>query len=79
MLFALLVVGLPPDLTRRITAQARDAGIPLQVHSIRLSTHRGWVLNGFRLYSTSPDDLQPLLSAKKNVCDVLAGQLEKTV
>lgn len=65
VLFALLVVGLPPDLTRRITAQAREAGIPLQVHSIRLSTHRGWVLNGFRLYSTSPDDLQPLLSAKK--------------
>lgn len=64
-LFALLTVGLPPALTRRITEQAQEAGIPLQIHSIRLSTHRGWVLNEFRLYSTSPDDLQPILSAKK--------------
>ena len=64
-LFALLVVGLPPSLTNRITAQVRAAGVPLQVESIRLSTHRGWVLNNARLYSTSPDDLQPLLSAKK--------------
>ncbi|MFA7368182.1 MAG: AsmA-like C-terminal region-containing protein [Kiritimatiellales bacterium] len=64
-LFALLTVGLPPGLTRRITAQAQAEGIPLQVESIRLSTHRGWVFNNARLYSTSPDDLQPLLSAKK--------------
>lgn len=65
VLFALLVVGLPPGLTRRIMAQAQEAGIPLQIQSIRLSTHRGWVLNNVRLYSTSPDDLQPLLRAKK--------------
>ena len=65
VLFALLVVGLPPSLTRRITAQAREAGIPLQVESIRLSIHHGWVLNNVRLYSTSPDDLQPLLNAEK--------------
>ncbi|MEI7851460.1 MAG: hypothetical protein WCH86_06465 [Kiritimatiellales bacterium] len=64
-LFALLVVGLPPELTRRITAQVREAGLPLQVDSIRLSTHRGWALSNFRIYSTSPDDLQPLLSAKE--------------
>ncbi len=64
-LFALLVVGLPPSLTRRITAQVQQAGIPLQVQSIRLSPRRGWVLNNVRLYSTSPDDLQPLLTAKK--------------
>jgi hypothetical protein len=64
-LFALLVVGLPPGLTHRIIARAQAAGIPVQVDSIRLSPHRGWVLNNFRLYSTSPDDLQPLLSAKK--------------
>lgn len=63
--FALLAVGLPPELTRRITAEVRAAGIPLQVQSIRLSTHRGWVFKNARLYSTSPDDLQPLLSAKK--------------
>ena len=65
VLFALLVVGLPPSLTSRITAQAREAGIPLQVESIRLSIHHGWVLHNVRLYSTSPDDLQPLLSAEK--------------
>ena len=64
-LFALLVVGLPPSLTQRIVAQVQTAGVPLQVQSIRLSTHRGWVLNNARLYSTSPDDLQPLLDAKK--------------
>ncbi|HPR83666.1 MAG TPA: AsmA-like C-terminal region-containing protein [Pontiellaceae bacterium] len=64
-LFALLAIGLPPGLTNRITARIREAGVPLQVESIRLSTHRGWVLSNARLYSTSPDDLQPLLSAKK--------------
>lgn len=63
--FALLVVGLPPNLTRQITAQLQKAGIPLQVQSIHLSPHRGWVLNNTRLYSTSPDDLQPLLNARK--------------
>ncbi len=64
-LFALLVVGLPANLTRHITSQIQAAGCPLQVQSIRLSIHRGWVLNNARLYSTSPDDLQPLLIAKK--------------
>ncbi len=64
-LFAVLAIGLPPGLTQRITAQLRESGIPLQIESIRLSTHRGWVLKNARLYSTSPDDLQPLLSAKK--------------
>ena len=65
VLFFLLVVGLPPSLTRRITAQLHAAGIPLQVESIRLSPHHGWVLNNARIYSTAPDDLQPLLTAKK--------------
>ena len=64
-LFALLVVGLPSRLTHRITAQFQAAGVPLQVQSIRLSMHRGLVFNNARLYSNSPDDLQPLLSAKK--------------
>ncbi|NOU35296.1 MAG: hypothetical protein HOO88_00750 [Kiritimatiellaceae bacterium] len=64
-LFALLVVGLPPGLTHRIITKVQAEGIPLQVESIRLSPHRGWVLKNVRLYSTSPDDLQPLLSAKK--------------
>ena len=64
-LFALLVVGLPPSLTHRITTQLQESGVPVQVQSIRLSMHRGLVFNEARLYSTSPDDLQPLLSAKK--------------
>lgn len=64
-LFALLVVGLPPGMTRRITAHLQEAGIPLQAQSIHLSPHRGWVLKDARLYSTSPDDLQPLLTARK--------------
>lgn len=65
ILFALLVVGLPPGLTNRITARVRAEGIPLQVQSIHLSIHHGWVLKNVRLYSTSPDDLQPLLNAEK--------------
>jgi len=64
-LFALLTVGLPPNTIRHITAQLHEAGIPLQVKSIRLSMHHGWQLNDARLYSTSPDDLQPLLEVKK--------------
>lgn len=64
-LFALLVVGLPPGITRRITVHLQEAGIPLQAQSIHLSPHRGWVLKSARLYSTSPDDLQPLLTARK--------------
>jgi len=65
VLFSLMVVGLPPGLTRRIAAQVQEAGLPIQVESIRLSTHRGWVLENARIYSTSPDDLLPLLSMKK--------------
>lgn len=64
-LFELLVVGLPPGLTRRIVEQVQAAGVPLQVQSIRLSAHRGWALKNVKVYSTSPDDLQPLLTAKK--------------
>jgi hypothetical protein len=80
-LFALLVVGLPPGLTNRIIARAQAAGIPLQVESIRLSPHRGWVLKNFRLYSTSPDDLPPLAPEPEPVIDVphdaggLAGRI----
>lgn len=66
-LIALLTFGLPDSLTRRITAKIQDAGIPIQIQSIRLSIHRGLILNNARLYSRSPDDLQPLLNAKKIV------------
>lgn len=65
LLFALLVVGLPEHLTGRITEQLAAADIPLRFDSVRLSTHRGWVLNNARFYSKNPDDLQPLFSAKK--------------
>lgn len=58
-------IGLPPGLTVRITARLQEAGLPLHARSIRLSTHRGWVLNQARLYSPSPDDIKPLLSADK--------------
>lgn len=64
-LFHLITIGLPDQVTRQITARALKSGLPLQIESIRLSPHRGWVLRNVRLYSTSPDDLQPLLSAKK--------------
>jgi hypothetical protein len=64
-LFSLMAVGLPTAMTRRIAAQAQEAGLPIQVQSIRLSAHHGWVLGNARIYSTSPDDLLPLLSMKK--------------
>ncbi|MBM4152896.1 MAG: hypothetical protein FJ220_05165, partial [Kiritimatiellaceae bacterium] len=64
-LFSLLVVGLPPPVTKRITRQFEHHGVPIQVESIRLSLHHGWVLKNARLYSSSPDDLSPLLHANK--------------
>lgn len=64
-LFHLITIGLPDQVTRQIAARALKSGLPLQIESIRLSPHRGWVLRNVRLYSTSPDDLQPVLSAKK--------------
>jgi len=63
-LFHLLTLGIPNRATRHITAQARKKGLPLQIESIRLSPHRGWVLHNVRLYSTSPDDLKPLFRAE---------------
>ena len=64
-LFHLLTLGLPDPLTQKITAEARKKGLPIQVDSIHLSPHRGWVLQNVRLYSQSPDDLNPLFSAEK--------------
>ncbi len=43
----------------------KEKGIPLHFDSIRLSTHRGWVVGNVRFYSSSPDNIQPLLSAEK--------------
>ncbi len=64
-LFHLLTLGLPDPLTRKITAEVRKKGLPLQIESIRLSPHRGWVLKNVRLYSRSPDDFKPLFSTEK--------------
>jgi len=63
-LFHLLTLGLPDQLTRRITAEVRKKGLPLQIESIRLSP-RGWVLKNVQIYSQSPDDLRPVFSAEK--------------
>ncbi len=63
-LFHLVTLGLPNHLTQQITARAREAGIPLQIDSIRLSLRRGWVLENVRFYSPSPDDIKPLLRTK---------------
>jgi len=64
-LFHLLTLGLPNPLTQKITAKAREKGLPLHLDSIHLSPHRGWVLQNVRLYSSSPDDLQPLFATEK--------------
>ncbi len=59
VLFSLLVAGLPDSLTARLEKKINAAGIPLKFDSVRLSLHRGWVLKNARLYSRSPDDLNP--------------------
>lgn len=65
LFFALLTVGLPENFSQEIQHRFRQQGVPLRFDSIRLSLHRGWVLSNVRLYSTSPDDLQPLLQTRK--------------
>ncbi len=64
-LFHLLTLGLPNQLTQKIASEAQRKGLPLQIESIRLSPHRGWVLRNVRLYSRSPDDLKPLFATEK--------------
>ncbi len=64
-LFHLLTLGLPDQLTQKIAREARKKGLPVQIESIRLSPHRGWVLQNVRLYSQSPDDLKPLFATEK--------------
>ncbi len=59
-LFHLLILGVPDQLTQRITAKIRENGIPLHIDTIRLSPQQGWTLHNVRLYSSSPDDIQPL-------------------
>lgn len=64
-LLHLLTIGIPEPLTRKITEQLQKNGVPLQVDSITLSAHRGWVLHNARLFSTNPDDLNPLIQADR--------------
>ena len=64
-LFHLLTIGIPGPLTRNITGWLQKNGIPLQIDSISLSTHRGWVLHNVRIYSTEPDDLRPVFQTEK--------------
>jgi len=64
-LFHLLTIGIPGPLTQNITGWLQKKGIPLQIDSISLSTHRGWVLHNVRIYSTEPDDLKPVLQTEK--------------
>ena len=64
-LLYLIIIGIPAPLTRKITANLQTNGIPLQVDSITLSAHRGWILHNACIFSPSPDDLKPLLQADK--------------
>ena len=62
-LFLLFTRGLPDYFTQKIIDRVQKKGLSLQIDSIRLSP-RGWVLHNVRLYSPSPDDLQPLLKTE---------------
>jgi len=64
-LIHLLIIGIPAPLTRKIAQHLQKNGMPVQVDSITLSPHRGWVLHDARIFSTSPDDLKPLLQTDK--------------
>jgi hypothetical protein len=64
-LFHLLTIGLPAPLTRRITEHLREQKIPLHIESITLSLRHGWVLRNPRLYSSSPDHLEPVVKTEK--------------
>lgn len=61
----LMVIGLPAGIVRQITARAQGAGLPVRIESIRLSPFRGWVCSQVRLYSTSADDLRPLVQTRR--------------
>lgn len=64
-LFHLLTLGLPQQITQKITGKLQENNLPVTIDSIRLSPHRGWVLHNVRLYSPVPDDLEPIFYAKK--------------
>ncbi|QHI68214.1 AsmA-like C-terminal region-containing protein [Tichowtungia aerotolerans] len=70
-LFHLLTIGIPAPLTRHITDQLQQKGILLHIDSITLSPRRGWVLHNLRLYSHSPDNLQPIIKTKKLYLNIL--------
>lgn len=73
-LFHLLIIGLPDSLTARITERLRQTGIPLHLDGITLSLRRGWVLHNARIYSDSPDRLEPVLQADKLYVQALPEQ-----
>lgn len=70
-LFHLLAIGLPNSLSRKITTRIEKKGIPLHVESISLSLRRGWVLHNPRVYSNSPDNLEPVLETDKLYLSIL--------
>lgn len=69
-LFHLATFGIPAPLTRKLTAGLQEKGVPLHVRSITFSPHRGWVLHHVSLYSTSADDLRPILQADQMTCQI---------
>ena len=62
---ALRISGLPAPAVERVRAELNAAGIPLKFDSIHLTLRRGWVLENAKLYTVSPDELKPLLSAPR--------------
>jgi len=64
-LLYLFTAGLPDEAVGAVARRLQEAGLPVQIENIRLSPGRGWAIRHVKLYSASPDHLQPLLAARK--------------
>lgn len=60
----LRIYGVPGPVLRHIVKRVNDAGIPVNVESVRL-TLRGWQAMNVMYYSRNPHDLEPILRVRE--------------
>jgi len=63
----LRVYGVPEPLLREMVHRLNDAGVPIDIASVRL-TFGGWKATDVRYYSRHPDDLKPIIHASEVLC-----------
>ncbi|MDH3982236.1 MAG: AsmA-like C-terminal region-containing protein, partial [Kiritimatiellaceae bacterium] len=64
----LRLYGVPDPILREGIRRANQAGIPVDVESIKL-TLRGWRAFNVQYYSSNPDDLEPMIHAREVLFD----------